>query len=163
MLFASMIVVASAIFMLFMVSGTDYVPLMTNVPSDQTATLMEKLQSKNIPYKIQDGGKTILVPKELVSSTQMSLMSEMGSSKMGQIGMEIFDKQDFGATAFAQHVNYQRAVQGERVTRDLRSFWEKGYFEVRKDLRGRYPKHPWPDEPMKNIPTRLTKKRLGTT
>jgi ATP-dependent helicase HrpB len=50
-----------------------------------------------------------------------------------------------------------------QVTRDLRSFWEKGYFEVRKDLKGRYPKHPWPDEPMKHIPTKLTKKRLGTS
>jgi len=50
-----------------------------------------------------------------------------------------------------------------QVTRDLRSFWEKGYFEVRKDLKGRYPRHPWPDEPMKHIPTRLTKKRLGTS
>jgi len=48
-----------------------------------------------------------------------------------------------------------------QVTRDLRSFWEKGYFEVRKDLKGRYPKHPWPDKPMEHIPTRLTKKRLG--
>ena len=53
-----------------------------------------------------------------------------------------------------------RAAQ---VTRDLRSFWEKGYFEVRKDLKGRYPRHPWPDEPMKHIPTKLTKKRLGTS
>jgi len=50
-----------------------------------------------------------------------------------------------------------------QVTRDLRSFWEKGYFEVRKDLKGRYPRHPWPDEPMKHIPTKLTKKRLGTS
>ncbi|MFD2721954.1 ATP-dependent helicase HrpB [Hymenobacter monticola] len=48
-----------------------------------------------------------------------------------------------------------------QVTRDLRSFWEKGYFEVRKDLKGRYPKHPWPDKPMEHIPTKLTKKRLG--
>ncbi|WP_231590762.1 ATP-dependent helicase HrpB [Hymenobacter terrenus] len=48
-----------------------------------------------------------------------------------------------------------------QVTRDLRSFWERGYFEVRKDLKGRYPKHPWPDKPMEHIPTRLTKKRLG--
>jgi ATP-dependent helicase HrpB len=50
-----------------------------------------------------------------------------------------------------------------QVTRDLRSFWEKGYFEVRKDLKGKYPKHPWPDKPMEHIPTKLTKKRLGTS
>ncbi|MGY3091514.1 ATP-dependent helicase HrpB [Hymenobacter sp. UYAg731] len=48
-----------------------------------------------------------------------------------------------------------------QVTRDLRSFWEKGYFEVRKDLKNRYPRHPWPDKPMEHIPTKLTKKRLG--
>jgi ATP-dependent helicase HrpB len=48
-----------------------------------------------------------------------------------------------------------------QVTRDLRSFWERGYFDVRKDLKGRYPKHPWPDKPMEHIPTKLTKKRLG--
>jgi ATP-dependent helicase HrpB len=50
-----------------------------------------------------------------------------------------------------------------QVTRDLRSFWEKGYFEVRKDLKGRYPKHPWPDKPMEHVPTKLTKKRLETS
>jgi ATP-dependent helicase HrpB len=50
-----------------------------------------------------------------------------------------------------------------QVTRDLRSFWEKGYFDVRKDLKGKYPKHPWPDKPMEHIPTNLTKKRLGTS
>jgi ATP-dependent helicase HrpB len=50
-----------------------------------------------------------------------------------------------------------------QVTRDLRSFWEKGYFDVRKDLKGKYPRHPWPDKPMEHIPTKLTKKRLGTS
>jgi ATP-dependent helicase HrpB len=39
----------------------------------------------------------------------------------------------------------QRPVQ---VTRDLASFWRKGYFEVKKDLAGRYPKHYWPDDPL---------------
>ncbi|GAA4376674.1 ATP-dependent helicase HrpB [Hymenobacter koreensis] len=48
-----------------------------------------------------------------------------------------------------------------QVTRDLRSFWQTGYFEVRKDLRGRYPKHPWPEDPLSHVPTKLTKKRLG--
>ncbi len=45
----------------------------------------------------------------------------------------------------------QRPVQ---VTRDLASFWRDGYFEVRKDLRGRYPKHYWPDNPLEAEATR---------
>ncbi|GAB3817935.1 hypothetical protein GCM10028895_14540 [Pontibacter rugosus] len=46
-----------------------------------------------------------------------------------------------------------------QVTQDLRSFWSNGYFDVRKDLRGRYPKHHWPEDPLSATPTRGTKKR----
>lgn len=48
-----------------------------------------------------------------------------------------------------------------QVTQDLKHFWNSSYFEVRKDLRGRYPKHPWPDDPWTHVPTRATKKSLG--
>jgi flagellar M-ring protein FliF len=113
MLFASLIVFVSGIFMVVMLSGTDYVPLFTNIPSDQTALIVDKLQQKNVPFKVQDGGKTIVIPKDLLHSTQMALMAEIGSSKTGTIGLELFDKQDFGSTSYAQRINYQRALQGE--------------------------------------------------
>ncbi len=47
------------------------------------------------------------------------------------------------------------------VTADLASFWRDGYKGVRTELRGRYPKHPWPEDPATAEPTRYTKARLG--
>jgi ATP-dependent helicase HrpB len=50
----------------------------------------------------------------------------------------------------------RRPVQ---ITRDLVSFWNRGYHEVKKDLKGRYPKHYWPDDPYTAVPTRRARPR----
>ena len=46
------------------------------------------------------------------------------------------------------------------ITQDLAGFWTGAYRDVRRDLRGRYPRHPWPEDPANATPTALTKKRL---
>lgn len=52
----------------------------------------------------------------------------------------------------------QRPLQ---ITRDLAGFWRSSYQEVKREMKGRYPKHPWPDDPLQALATRHTKRRLA--
>lgn len=51
----------------------------------------------------------------------------------------------------------QRPLQ---ITQDLHHFWKNAYIEVKKEMKGRYPKHPWPDDPVNFVATTKTKKHL---
>ena len=48
-----------------------------------------------------------------------------------------------------------------QVTQDILGFWKTSYIEVKKEMKGRYPKHPWPDDPLTAQPSALTKNRLA--
>lgn len=98
---------------ILMSSGSDYAAVSNNVPPEQIPTVLNILREKNIPYRVEDENGTILVPKSFLHSTQMTIMSEVGSGRIGNIGLELFDKSDLGASTYEQKVNFQRALQGE--------------------------------------------------
>jgi len=112
---ASFVILSTFVVVGVMMSGRSYTPLFTNIPPEQVPLIVSKLQDKQVPYQMLDGGKTITVPPEFLHSTQMMLMSETGLSKIGSIGFEIFDKDSFGTTSYVQRINYQRALQGELI------------------------------------------------
>ncbi len=110
---ASAAVACAALVTISIMGGKkDYVVLLKDVGPDQSVSVISILENKKIPYQLIDSGKTIMIPNSFLPSTQMLIMSEVGSEKLSQ-GLELFDKQNFGTTTYEQKIKYQRAIQGE--------------------------------------------------
>lgn len=89
-----------------------YGVLFNSLREADAAEITTTLGQMQVPYRLADEGKTILVPVEQVYDTRMKLVSQ-GVPKGGSVGFELFKDSDYGVTEFAQKVNFQRALQGE--------------------------------------------------
>ncbi len=89
----------------------DYSLLFANLPSRDASSVVEWLKDRKIPYRLEDGGRDIMIPADQVYEARIELAGSGLAD--GGVGFEIFDKQSFGMTDFAQKVNYRRALQGE--------------------------------------------------
>ena len=93
-------------------TAPQYGVLYSNLNPASAASIVNKLESSAVPYKLSNQGRTILIPKDQVYRTRLKLAS-MGLPHQGGVGFSIFDKVQIGMTDFMQHVDYQRALQGE--------------------------------------------------
>lgn len=105
--------ISSAVFALIIMQSqvADYSLLFANLPGRDAASVIEWLKERKIPYRLEDGGRDILIPANQVYEARIELAGS-GLAE-GGVGFEIFDQQSFGLTEFAQKVNYRRALQGE--------------------------------------------------
>jgi flagellar M-ring protein FliF len=71
-----------------------------------------RLKETGVDYRLRDDGSTILVSSARVAEVRLELASA-GLPRSGRIGFELFDKSNFGASEFAEQVNYHRAIEGE--------------------------------------------------
>jgi flagellar M-ring protein FliF len=85
---------------------------MTNLAPEDSAAIADQLTSDGVPYAIGGGGSTVSVPANKVAEVRIKL-AQAGLPKGGNVGLEIFDKTNFGATDFVQQVNFQRGMEGE--------------------------------------------------
>jgi len=94
------------------VKQPEYGILYSNLTSEDAGNVINKLREKKIPYRLEQQGRTILIPSSQVYETRIDLAME-GIPKGGEVGFEIFDKTNLGMSSFMEKINYQRALQGE--------------------------------------------------
>ena len=104
--------VAGFIFLMNWSGQSEFQPLFTNLDSEDASAVLSKLKEQKIEYRIASNGSTILIPEQYIYEIRMQ-MASAGLPQGGGIGFEIFDNTKLGMTAFAQNVNFQRALQGE--------------------------------------------------
>lgn len=91
---------------------SDFKALYRGLDTTEAGEAVQKLRETGIEFRLADDGRTILVPSAKLDETRLALARE-GLPKSGRMGFELFDKQSFGTTDFAEQVNYRRALEGE--------------------------------------------------
>src|ERR1043166_7767559 len=89
----------------------DWQVVFSNLTREDAAAVTDALRAGHVPFKVAEGGQ-VLVPGARVHEWRLKLASA-GVPSGGNVGFDIFDKNQFGLTDFAQRLNYQRALQGE--------------------------------------------------
>jgi flagellar M-ring protein FliF len=93
-------------------TAASFKPLYTSLSPEDAGAVVQKLKETGIEYQLGDNGTTILVPVDHVAESRLD-MALAGLPKSGRIGFELFDRTNLGVTEFAEHINYQRALEGE--------------------------------------------------
>lgn len=112
--------VAALVFGYSTATAPSYSVLFANLPEEDTAEIVGRLDDLKIPYRVTEGGTAVEVPDDQVYATRLTLAGE-GVPSGGAVGFEIFDQQRFGESEFSEHIKYHRALEGElaRTISDL--------------------------------------------
>ncbi len=99
-----------------------YTTLFVNLEGADAAKVTEALKETGTAYKLENDGRTLLVPKKDLYEVRMQ-MARLGLPQKGGQGYELFDKVKLGMTEFVQNLNYRRALEGE-LSRTIESLAE---------------------------------------
>jgi flagellar M-ring protein FliF len=90
----------------------DFKPLYSGLAQEDAAAVLVKVRESGTEFRLDESGSTVLVPGAKVAELRLQLAAA-GVPRSGRIGFELFDKTNFGASDFAEQINYHRALEGE--------------------------------------------------
>ena len=91
---------------------SDFHTLYNSMSPEDAAAVVQKLKETGVEYRLLENGSGVMVPSAKLGESRLALAAA-GLPKSGRIGFELFDKTNFGATELVEHINYQRALEGE--------------------------------------------------
>ncbi|MDX6324788.1 MAG: flagellar M-ring protein FliF [Nocardioidaceae bacterium] len=94
------------------VAAPSYAPLFSNLASSDASAIIQQLDSQGVPYKLSNGGNTIMVPQDQVYSTRIQLSGE-GLPSASDSGYSILDNQSLSTSQFQEQTSFKRAMEGE--------------------------------------------------
>ena len=94
-------------------SKPTYAPLFTGVEPADASAIVDQLNSAGTPYKLTNGGSTIMVPQAQVYDTRIAMSGKGIAPSSGSSGWGLLDKQGITTSKFQQDVAYKRALEGE--------------------------------------------------
>lgn len=114
--------ISALIVLILWANRTEYDLLFANLSSEAASSIVSDLRESQIPYRIEDGGKSIYVPKESVAELRLKY-AQAGYLKDSITGYELFENNKMGMTTFMQRLNMKRALEGE-LMRTINQFDE---------------------------------------
>ncbi|CAB3630727.1 flagellar basal-body MS-ring/collar protein FliF [Achromobacter pestifer] len=93
-------------------SEPKYKVLFSNIDDRDGGAIVTALGTMNVPYRYNETGTALLVPADRVYDARLQLASQ-GLPRGGSVGFELMDNARFGASQFAEQINYQRGLEGE--------------------------------------------------
>jgi flagellar M-ring protein FliF len=109
---AAITVIAAFVGLVFLVNQPVYGTLFSNLAPADASKIVEKLKEEKVAYRLEDGGRSVLIPKDQVYDLRLSLAGE-GLPQSSVVGYEIFDRTNLGVSDLVQKMNMRRAQEGE--------------------------------------------------
>ncbi|MEP9362250.1 flagellar basal-body MS-ring/collar protein FliF [Nocardioides sp. CN2-186] len=103
-----------AAFMVFRwVSTPNYAPLYSNLASEDASSIIDELNAEGVPYELADGGNTVMVPRDAVYSTRITLSGKGLPANSSTDGYGLLDGQSISTSDFQEQTDFKRAMEGE--------------------------------------------------
>ena len=95
------------------VSTPSYAVLYTELDDQALSEVIDGLEAEGVPYQIESGGSTVMVPRPMVHAARASLASAGVRASAAPQGYELLDDTGLSVSNFRQQIDYQRALEGE--------------------------------------------------